>query len=198
VADPVVEAAPFQGVVEVAGAVGGQHHHRRDVSMEGGQLGDADRVVGQDLEQEGLEFVVGPVDLVDEEDRRDVTAVVDGPQQRPADEEPLRVQLVFDDVGVLGLDRPEVEELAGVVPLVDGLGGVDALVALEAEELAARPAGEDLGDFGLADAGLALQQQRPAQAQGQEDGRGEALVRQVLVAGEGLADLFDSLRFQSQ
>jgi hypothetical protein len=29
------------------------------------------------------------------------------------------------------------------------------------------------------------------QAQRQEDGRGEALVGQVIMAGEGLADLFD-------
>jgi hypothetical protein len=84
-----------------------------------------------------------------------------------------------------------VEELAGVVPLVDGLGGVDPLVALEPEQLAPRPAGQDLGHLGLADAGLALEQQGSAQPQGQEDGGGEALVRQVLVAGEGLADLFD-------
>jgi hypothetical protein len=102
------------------------------------------------------------------------------------------------DLGVLGLHRPEVEELPGVVPLVDGLGGVDALVALEAEEVAARPPGEDLGHLGLADAGLPLEEQRPAQAQGQEDGRGEALVRQVVVTGEGLADLFDCFRLQLQ
>jgi hypothetical protein len=166
------------------------------------QLRDGDGVVGQDLEQERLELVVGPVDLVDEEDGRRVPPVVDGPQERPADEEPLGVQLVLEillgDTPTPGsgpgrLDGPQVEELAGVVPLVDGLGGVDALVALQAQELAARPAGEDLGDLGLADAGLALEEQRPAQAQREEDGRGEALVRQVLVAGEGLADLFDVL-----
>jgi hypothetical protein len=102
------------------------------------------------------------------------------------------------DLGVLGLHRPEVEELAGVVPLVDGLGGVDALVALEPEELAARPPGEDLGHLGLADPRFPFEEQRPAEAQGQEDGRGETLVRQILVAGEGLADLFDCFRLQLQ
>ena len=99
-------------------------------------------------------------------------------------------------LGPAGLDGPEVEELAGVVPLVDGLGGVDALVALEAQQLAARPPGEDLGHLGLADAGLALEQEGPPQPQGQEDGGGEALVGQVLVAGEGLADLLDGFGFQ--
>ncbi len=85
------------------------------------------------------------------------------------------------------------QELAGVVPLVDGLGGVDAFVALQPQQLAARPAGEDFGDLGLADTGLALEQQRAAEPQREEDGRGETLVRQVLVAGEGLADLFDGV-----
>ena len=100
------------------------------------------------------------------------------------------------DLGPLGFDGPEVEELAGVVPLVDGLGGVDALIALEAEQLASRPPGEDLGDLGLADAGLAFEEERAAEPQGQEDGSGEALVGQVLVAGEGLADLLDGFGFQ--
>ena len=31
VLDPVVEAAPLEGVVHVAGAVGGEHHDRRRV-----------------------------------------------------------------------------------------------------------------------------------------------------------------------
>ena len=53
--------------------------------------------------------------------------------------------------------------LAAVVPVVDGLRHVDALVALQADELAAGPAAEHLGDLGLADARLALQQQRPAE-----------------------------------
>ena len=53
------------------------------------ELGHRDLVVGQDLEQEGLELVVGPVDLVDQQDRRRTVAVVDRPQQRPLDEEPL-------------------------------------------------------------------------------------------------------------
>ena len=92
--------------------------------------------------------------------------VVDGPQQRPAHEEPLGVELVLQLVGAGagrlagGLGGAQVEQLAGVVPLVDGLGDVDALVALQADQLAAGPAGQHLGHLGLADAGLALEQQR--------------------------------------
>jgi hypothetical protein len=50
------------------------------------------------------------------------------------------------------------EQLTGVVPFVDGLGNVDALVALQADQLAAGPAAENLGDLGLSHARLALEQ----------------------------------------
>ena len=68
--DPVVEAAPLEGVVHVTGAIRRQHHERRHFGSERPELGDRHRVVGQDLEQERLEFVVGPVDLVDDQHRR--------------------------------------------------------------------------------------------------------------------------------
>ena len=95
--------------------------------------------------------------------------VVDRPQQRAAHEEPLRVQLVLHHLPAARLDRPQVQELAGVVPLVDGLRRVDALVALQPDQLAAGPAREHLGHLGLADPGLTLEQERPLQRERQED-----------------------------
>ena len=109
----------------------------------------------------------------------------DGLQQRPAHEEALGVQLALEVLGAAvgghagGLGGAEVQQLAGVVPLVDGLVGVEALVALEADQLAAGPAGQRLGHLGLADAGLALEEQRALQAQGEEDRRRQALVGEV-------------------
>ena len=110
VVDPVVEATAFQRVVDVAGAVRRDDDDRRRRGAEGAELGDRDRVVGEDLEQERLELVVGPVDLVDEQHRR-LRFVVDRPQQRPAHQEPLGVQLVLVDRTSAGLGRPEVQEL---------------------------------------------------------------------------------------
>src|SRR5438045_2362876 len=81
------------------------------------------------------------VDLVDQEHRRRhraqrVGLVRDRPEQRPLHEEALRVELVFHDLATTGLDRSQVQQLPGVVPFVDGLARVDALVALEPDELA--------------------------------------------------------------
>ena len=76
------------------------------------------------------------------------------------------------------------EELAGVVPLVDGLVDVYALVALEADERRIEDAREDLGDLGLADPGLAFEEQRTSELEGEEDRGGQSLVSQVVVLAE--------------
>ena len=85
--------------------------------------------------------------------------------------------------GVVGLaarlEQPDLEHLARVVPLVDGGVDVEALVALEADEPRAEGRREDLGELGLADAGLALQEQRPAELERQED-RGHRATRSAM------------------
>ncbi len=76
----------------------------------------------------------------------------------------------------LGLDA---QQLLLVVPLVQRLGLVEALVALQPDQPGARQFGHRLGQLGLARAGRALDQDRLAQALGQVDHAGDALVGQV-------------------
>ena len=124
------------------------------------ELGNADLEVGQQLEQERLELLVGAVDLVDQQHRRLLAA--DGGEQRPLEQIVLGEDVLLDGVGVLAgaLARLDGEELALIVPLVERGVLVEALVALQADQLGAVHGGERLGDFGLADAGLAFEQQR--------------------------------------
>ena len=156
------------------------------------ELRDRDGVLGEHLEQERLELVVGPVDLVDEQHRRHAARRRgERPQQRPSHEEGLGVELALERLGAAvggraaGLGGAQVQQLAGVVPLVHGLVGVEALVALEPDQLAARPRRDGLGDLGLADTGVALEQQRPLQPEREEDRRGQPLVGEVALTGEG-------------
>ena len=79
--DVVVEAAPAQRVGELARAVRGEHDARDRRRFDRAELGNGDLEVGQELEQEGLEFLVGAVDLVDQQDRR--LLAPDRGQQRP-------------------------------------------------------------------------------------------------------------------
>ena len=69
--------------------------------------------------------------------------------------------MFLDLVGVLALARLDGEQLPLIVPLVERGVLVEPLVALQADQLGAVHGGERLGDLGLADAGFALEQQRP-------------------------------------
>ena len=70
------------------------------IGAERPELGDGHGVVGEDLEQERLELVVGAVHLVDQQDRDRCGAAGgtsgDRRSSGPADEEPLGVELVLD------------------------------------------------------------------------------------------------------
>src|ERR1019366_4432343 len=103
----------------------------------------------------------------------------------------LRVQLVFLDRPTRRLRGAEGQQLTRVVPFVDRLGGVDSLVALQADQLAAGPTGQHPGQLGLADAGLTLEEQWPLEPQGEKYRGGEAFVREVVVRGERVTHVVD-------
>ena len=82
-------------------------------------------------------------------------------KQRPADQELPGVQLVLEAGPVFGhaqrLRGADVQELPRVVPLVDRLIYVYALVALEADQGRVQDARQHLRHLGLADPGFAFQ-----------------------------------------
>jgi hypothetical protein len=175
--------------VELARAVGGEDDRRAPGRLDGADLGDRDLEVRQHLEQEGLELVVGAIDLVDEQHHGLLGG--DRLQQRPADEEGRPEQLLLVD-GAL-LRGADVQQLAGVVPLVDGVRDVEPLVALQADHAGARGARQRLGQLGLPDPRLALQQQRLLDRQRQEDGRREPPLGQIGLFEERVLQLADGL-----
>src|SRR5918997_881736 len=185
--DVVVEAAALEGVVDLTGAVGGQDGHGRTFGHDGAQLGDRDGEVGEDLEEKCLELVVGAVHLVYEQHGRHRTAMLKRLQQRTAGKELAVVEVALDAFPVFapkGFGGADVEELARVIPLVDGLIDVYALVALQADEGRLEDAGENLGDLGLADPCFAFEEQRPSELEGEEDRGREPFVRQVIVLSQ--------------
>src|SRR5499427_10863473 len=187
--DIVIETAPAQRIGELARGVGGEHHARDRGCLDGAELRNADLEIGQELEQEGLEFLVGAVDLVDQQHRRLVAA--DRGEERALEQIALREDVLLDRVGVLAdsLARLDGEQLALVIPLVEGGVLVEALVALQADQLGAVHARERLGDLGLADPGLALEQQRVLEEFHQPQRRGDVAVRHIAGGGEAVGDL---------
>ena len=130
VADPVEQRAALQRVVQLARPVRGQDHGRLAAGADRAELGDRDLEVREHLEQERLELLVGAVDLVDQEHDRLVG--VDRLEQRPANQELGPEQLVLGDGALLG--GADVQQLPRVVPLVDGVGDVETLVALQPDQ----------------------------------------------------------------
>ena len=86
--DPQVETAAAERVGQLAHAVRGQDDVRRVRRLDRADLGDRHLEVGEHLEQEGLELLVGAVDLVDQQHRR-LAVLADGLEQRAPDQEGL-------------------------------------------------------------------------------------------------------------
>src|SRR5690606_4443615 len=71
------------------------------------------------------------------------------------------------------------QQLLRVVPLIEGAGLVDALVALEPDEPGTSGPRDGLGELGLADSRRALDEERLAEPLGEEDGRGDGVAGEV-------------------
>src|SRR5918997_2770119 len=93
------------------------------------------------------------------------------------------VKLILEALPVLrrpkSLSRTDVQKLAGVVPLVDGLVDVYTLVALKPDEGGIEEPTNYLAYLGLANSGFAFEEERTAKLHGQKDRRRQTLIRQV-------------------
>src|SRR5207247_2920100 len=116
-------------------------------------------------------------------------------EQRTAQEKLGAEDLALGRAPILALaHQPDVQQLARVVPLVDGVREVDPLVALEADEPRAQHLGHHLGRFGLAHARLALDEQRLLQLEGEKDRGRERAVADVAPLAQAALDVLDRRR----
>ena len=103
-----------------------------------------------DLEQQRLELVVGPVDLVDQQHRRRRPVVPHAAEDRSLDQVLLAEQVGLAQRLVLRLGDPDRQQLALVVPVVEGLARGQPLVALQPDQGCAEHLGQHLRGRGLA------------------------------------------------
>ena len=152
----------------------GDDYDRRVRRFDGAQFRNRDLKVGEHFEQKGFECFIGAIDLVHQQHRRAGGIRFESLEERPFDQKAFGEHVVLEPFAVTlafrfgGADR---DHLRGVIPLIDRRGDVEALVTLQADQATAQRGGQDLGDLGLADAGLAFQKNRPAHLQRKiEDG----------------------------
>ena len=172
----MVEAAALQRVVQLARAVRGDDDERVAARLDRAQLRDRDLEVGEELEQEGLELVVGAVDLVDQEHHRRL--LLERVEQRALEQELAAEEPALGRVGPLAarLGGANREQLALIVPVVERLVQVDPLVTLEADQPGARRTRQRLGHLGLANPGLPLDEQGLLEGDAEEHRRCEGAV----------------------
>jgi hypothetical protein len=105
----VVEAPPLDGVVEVAGPVRGEDDDRWMRGADRPELGDRDAGVREQLQQERLEVVVGPVDLIDQQDRRPRPRMLERAKQRAANQVVGAEQLLLADLRAAGVGQADAQ-----------------------------------------------------------------------------------------
>src|SRR5262245_53632741 len=200
-----MQAAALERVGHLACVVAGEHDRGMVARSQRAELGHRHLEIGQHLQQERLEFGVGLVDLIDEQHARMV--VGDGAQQWPRQQETLTeedVVLAPDALDGLAqgarlghhladllLQDLRVEQLLGVLPLVEGLGLVQALVALQTQQRLPERAGQYLGELGLADAGGSFHQNRLPQMAGEVHDRRDRAAGDVSLRREALNHVVD-------
>ena len=167
-----------------------RRHGRADRS----ELGNGDLKVGQQLEQEPLELFVRAIQLVDQQNRGSISSARQGLEQRTLDQELFAEELLGGRPAVDGASRlhqPDFEELPRIVPLVHGVADIEAFVALQPYEVDVEARREHLCDVGLADARLALEEERALQLEGEINRRGQTPIGDVELALEQRLQLLD-------
>ena len=112
------------------------------VGADGAELGNRDLKLGQQLEQEALELLVGAIDLVDQQHRRARALRIDRLQQRTLDQEGFAVEFAVVRAArstvAGGVENAQLQQLPRVVPFVERVADVEAFVALQANQIGAR------------------------------------------------------------
>ena len=188
---PMIQAAAADRVMHLAGTVGGEHHHRLFLRPHHAELRDAELEVAEQLEQEGLERLIGAVQLVDQQHRRRQIRI-DGGEQRAAEQKFAAIDAGGKLCAPAGrLAQADRHQLAGMVPFIGGSGEVQPVIALQPHQAPAKPGGENLGDLGLAGAGLAFKEERALHGERQMHRGGELPVGDIALGGQQRGGLGD-------
>ena len=172
--------------MHLARAVGGEDDDGRFGRVDGAEFGDCDLKIRQSLQQEGLEGFIRAVQFVDQQDRRAARLRAHGLQKRAFDQVVFGKEFRCQRVAVgpaCGFGGADGDHLRGEVPFIDGGGGIQAFIALQADQAATEGGGDGLGDLGLAGAGLAFQKEGPAQFQRQEGHSGQRPPADIILCG---------------
>src|SRR5438128_11181186 len=203
VINPVIEAAPFQRVMDLSRAIRGQDHVGRFLGADRSELGYGDLKVGENLEQKRFKLHVRPVNFVDEQNRWYFAIALNGFEQWPSDQIFFCKDLWYDRLTGSGLDLVlfDPQYLLRIIPFVQRGVAVQPLVTLKANQGGVQDVGQDLCDLGFTDAGFSFQQNRLTHHHGQINNGGQRAVANIAALFQSVLDFFNrelELTFQKQ
>jgi hypothetical protein len=97
-----------------------------------------------------------------------------------------------------GFEQPQLEQLARIVPLVDGVRNVEPLVALQPDQIGAERGRGGGRQRRLADARFTLEEQRTPELQGDEERHCQPAVADIALLGETLLEFGNGGRHRSE
>src|SRR5262249_49941679 len=143
--------------------------------------------IREHFQEERFKSLVSAVDLVDQQDRRSRCIGLKRLQQRSLDQKALGKYVVFNACPVtpaFSFRQSDGNHLSAVVPFVDSSGNIQSLITLQSDQTPPERRCQNLGDLGLADSCLTLDEQRPTHAQGEVQHRRQRTVRDVVGLGQ--------------
>jgi len=145
--------------------------------------------------------IYAKVDFIDQKHDGNVGIGRDRFEQGPGEEKFFTEDGFLDTVVLdgtadltLGLGDLDGQNLLGVIPLVQGMTGIEAVVALQPDQFGLKDFRDDLRHFRLADAGLTLQKQGFSEGLGQINGGGQRSLADIFCLFHGVLDFV--YRFQ--
>jgi hypothetical protein len=84
---------------------------------------------------------------------------------------------------VRGIEDPELQQLTGIIPLVERMADVQAFVTLQTDQIGVERRRRGGSERRLADAGFALQKQRPLETKRQKQRNRKASVGDIVLIG---------------
>src|SRR5215467_11431446 len=183
VLDVKIKTAAPQRIADVSSTFRREHYIGYVLGLDRSQLGNRDLEVRQHLQQKRLETIVGAIDLVDQQHRWTFEAS-DRAKQRSLEQVFPAENEILERLGIVrfALGDTQAQKLALIVPFVERGVGVEAFVALQPDQLGVEQARDDFGQLGLADAGIALDQQGLAHLPREIDRSGDRGLGDISVA----------------
>ena len=172
--------------MDLTGAIRCQDDEWRRGRPQRSKLWNRDLELGQQFQKESLEFFVGAIDFINEQDGRPGAPRIDGLEQRPLNQERFAVEFAVRARAierVRGIENPQLQQLPRIIPLVKRMADVQPFIALKTNQIGAERRGRSGSERRLTDAGFTFEKERPIETKRQKQRDRKAAIGYIVLLG---------------